>query len=226
MKYPLLLTVLGLLSAITAVGVSRASDQLTISTIGDSSTATIGTSTIVVPPPVTVNLPTKWLSYKIRLIRHQANRCRSWFGIEKITFATQPATKEAQLVRRRAMKRLRYKACIWRWSWANQYDFHRAERVASRLFGISYYWLDACASNEGGHGVFVYNRGGSGAAGWMQFMPSTYTRMGNAAFYSLHRRGITVPSRYNSLYSMVGQALAAAWGFANGRSHEWTGAGC
>ncbi len=94
--------------------------------------------------------------------------------------------------------------------------------VAMQLAGIVYRqsWrqLQACALSEGYRSAERYqariprpNRGGSGAFGPWQFMPSTFA---STPFAGLDMARVDV------------QAHAAAWMWTQGRRGEWTGAGC
>lgn len=85
-------------------------------------------------------------------------------------------------------------------------------------------WLVSCSASEGGHGRWVLN--GHGAGGWMQFLSGTFWRMWRSAKADVERRGYRVPRSAASWSSPLGQALAGAWGFSNGRRHEWFGRGC
>ena len=113
-------------------------------------------------------------------------------------------------------------------------DWRVAVRVAQRMYPGTEGWLLSCSASEGGHGPWVWNGGapqwssnhGSGAGGWAQFMESTFWRMFGAARDDASRRGFVVPESAASFYSPLGQALAAAWGYTNGRKHEWMGSGC
>lgn len=105
-------------------------------------------------------------------------------------------------------------------------DWTVAVRVAQRAYPGTDGWLLSCSASEGGHGSWVWNRHGSGAGGWAQFMESTFWRMFNAARADVTQRGFSVPSSAASFRSPLGQALAAAWGYTNGRRHEWSGSGC
>jgi hypothetical protein len=105
-------------------------------------------------------------------------------------------------------------------------DWLTAVRVVQRVYPNTSAWLVSCSASEGGHGPFVMNRQGSGAAGWMQFLSGTHTRMFLAAKADAEARGFKVPSSAAAITSPLGQALAGAWGFTNGRKHEWMGQGC
>jgi len=66
----------------------------------------------------------------------------------------------------------------------------------------------------------------------MQMYHSTWSSMffgwsGNeGALNYLERNGYTVPRSAYSWYSPLGQALASAHGYKNGRRGEWHGSGC
>lgn len=104
--------------------------------------------------------------------------------------------------------------------------WQRAVAEVQRVFPGTEWWLHSCASSEGGHGRWVSNSQGSGAGGWLQFMESTFWRMYGSARQHAVSRGFRVPSSANSWFSPLGQALAGAWGYTNGRRHEWVGGGC
>lgn len=105
-------------------------------------------------------------------------------------------------------------------------DWQVAVQVAQRVYPGTSGWLMSCSASEGGYGPWVWNRQGSGAGGWMQFMESTFWRMFGSARADATSRGFVVPEGAASFYSPIGQALAGAWGVRNGRSFEWTGSGC
>lgn len=96
-------------------------------------------------------------------------------------------------------------------------DFNRASIIANQIFPtISTERLWNRADAEGGHGLWVWNRYGSGAGGWFQFMEGTYYGRSYEAFSVAHAKGFPVPSRYNSFYSMLGQNITAAYMFSIG----------
>lgn len=105
-------------------------------------------------------------------------------------------------------------------------DWQRAVKEVQRAYPGTQSWLLSCSASEGAHGLWVPNRQGSGAGGWLQFMESTFWRMYGTALSDVTRRGFSVPASAASWYSPLGQALAGAWGVTNGRSHEWYGHGC
>lgn len=89
-------------------------------------------------------------------------------------------------------------------------------------------WLWSCSlpRSEGGHGRWVPNSHGSGAGGWLQFMPGTFFGVIDAAIGEGRRRGMRVPVSARSWYSPLGQALAGMEMLAQGRRGEWQGYGC
>ena len=105
-------------------------------------------------------------------------------------------------------------------------DWLTAVRAVQRVYPGTEGWLTSCSASEGGHGGFVMNTQGSGASGWMQFLPGTFTRMYWAAKADAEARGFRVPVSSAYIASPIGQALAGGWGVTNGRSGEWYGAGC
>lgn len=104
--------------------------------------------------------------------------------------------------------------------------WERAVRIVQRAYPGTAGWLLSCSDSEGGWGRWVPNSQGSGVGGWLQFMPSTFTRMFYASLADVTARGFIVPPQAHSWYSPLGQALAGAWGVTNGRRHEWAGSGC
>lgn len=101
-----------------------------------------------------------------------------------------------------------------------------AVEEVQRAYPGTSWWLRSCSASEGGWGRWVPNSQGSGASGWLQFMSSTFWRMFGAAKADVQARGFIVPNSAASWYSPLGQALAGAWGYTNGRRHEWVGSGC
>lgn len=105
-------------------------------------------------------------------------------------------------------------------------DWLTAVRIVQRVYPDTAWWLTSCSASEGGHGGFVMNRQGSGAAGWMQFLSGTFWRMYPAAKADAEAKGFRVPASTAAIDSPLGQALAGAWGYVNGRRGEWFGSGC
>lgn len=103
---------------------------------------------------------------------------------------------------------------------------------AQKVYPGTEAWLKSCSASEGGWGRWVPNSQGSGVGGWMQMYPSTWSTMfygwsGNeGALDYATRKGFTVPESARSWYSPLGQALASAHGYMNGRRGEWYGGGC
>lgn len=104
--------------------------------------------------------------------------------------------------------------------------WRRAVREAQKPYPGTTGWLLSCSDSEGGWGRWVPNSQGSGVGGWLQFYPSTFSRMFSAAASDVASRGFIVPGSAGSWYSPLGQALAGAWGVTHGRRHEWHGQGC
>jgi hypothetical protein len=103
-------------------------------------------------------------------------------------------------------------------------DFMLAANAAHAIFtAVSVHRLYYRADVEGGHGRWVWNKRGSGAGGWFQFMEGTFYARSDEAFAEARRRGFTVPMKYNSFYSMLGQTITAAYMFSIGL--ECTGEG-
>jgi hypothetical protein len=113
-----------------------------------------------------------------------------------------------------------------RWRIREQRTWQAAVEHVQRAYPDTAAWLLSCSASEGSHGLWVPNRQGSGAGGWLQFMESTFWRMWAAAREDVLARGFTVEGRMASWYSRTGQALAGAWGVTHGRRHEWSGSGC
>lgn len=108
-------------------------------------------------------------------------------------------------------------------------DWLDAVRLVGRYFGAGVAaWERSCSriGSEGGWGRWVSNTQGSGAGGWLQFMPGTFNSVIGRAIGSARRRGMYVPSSARSWHSPLGQALAGVQMLADGRRNEWTGSGC
>ena len=117
----------------------------------------------------------------------------------------------------------------------NRIDFHKTLQWGAKHWRVSYSWLHACVHAEGGHGPqMIWNTQGSGAYGPGQFLPGTYTRMAENAYWSLRRGGLRVsralffdPKRPQGRPDTAhGQALAMAHAFSTGRSGEWSASPC
>lgn len=104
--------------------------------------------------------------------------------------------------------------------------WEKAVQRVQRVFPNTQAWLLSCSAAEGGHGRFVYNSQGSGAAGWLQYMPGTFAGFIWKARADAERRGFIVPPSAASLFSPLGQALAGAWALQNSLKHHWVGSGC
>lgn len=104
--------------------------------------------------------------------------------------------------------------------------WERAVRETQKVFPGTDGWLLSCSASEGGWGRFVFNSQGSGAAGWLQYMPSTFTGFIWRARVDAANRGYLVPESAGSLYSPLGQALAGGWAITHGMRHHWAGSGC
>lgn len=107
-------------------------------------------------------------------------------------------------------------------------DWRSAVTFVQRWFPGTQRWLMDCSSSEGGHGLWVPNRRGSGAGGWMQYMSDTFDNDYRSAVAYLRSRGVSVPSSTASWYSPLGQAIAAGWARYTGHTPpgKWTGANC
>jgi len=96
-------------------------------------------------------------------------------------------------------------------------DFRLAAGVAHQIFPtITIERLWNRANVEGGHGEWVWNRNGSNAGGWFQFMQGTYYGRSGAAFSAARRLGHIIPAKFNSFYSVLGQNVTAAYMFTLG----------
>lgn len=104
-------------------------------------------------------------------------------------------------------------------------DWQTAVRIVQRVFPGSRSWLLSCSASEGGHGPFVYNRQGSGAAGWLQFMSGTFYGNADDAILYTKNKGFIVPNVYR-LDSPLGQALTGGYMWTRGWTHHWYGNGC
>jgi hypothetical protein len=104
--------------------------------------------------------------------------------------------------------------------------WQRAVEEVQRVYPGTKNWLLSCSSSEGGWGRFVFNSQGSGAAGWLQYMPGTFVGFYARAEADARRKGFRVDPRARSLYSPLGQALAGGWALRNGLTHHWVGHGC
>ena len=104
-------------------------------------------------------------------------------------------------------------------------NFHNALTLAARTYGVSWSWLHNCGHSEGSDRM-VWNHGGSGAFGPMQFMRGTFYGNVDAAWRFAWRRGVKVPTSYKRWNSNIGQAMTAAYMFRIGQSGHWVGAGC
>lgn len=111
-----------------------------------------------------------------------------------------------------------------------QTSWQAAIREVQAAYPGSDAWIDSCSRSEGagasGEGPYVLNHQGSGASGWMQFMPSTFWRMYRAAAAELKARGFTIVAASAAITSRIGQAMAAGWAYTHGATGEWSGSGC
>lgn len=100
-------------------------------------------------------------------------------------------------------------------------DWVTATSLADRIFPGTKAWLLSCSSGEGGWGRFVMNGRGSGASGWLQYMPSTYYAHNDTAFAAARAKGFIIDERTNSLTHPFGQALTGAYMRTHGGSSNW-----
>lgn len=108
-------------------------------------------------------------------------------------------------------------------------SWQRAVAVVGRYFGEPVAgWELSCSrwGSEGGWGAFVMNELGSGAGGWLQFMPGTFDGVIARAVADARARGMQVPASASSWRSPLGQAIAGAEMLVDGRRAEWSGSGC
>ncbi len=101
-----------------------------------------------------------------------------------------------------------------------------ATTYANRVFPGSRGWLISCSASEGGHTSYVYNRQGSGAQGWLQFMTGTFYAHVAAAARETVSRGFVFLKSWNSIFSPAGHALTGAYMYSRGMTFHWVGAGC
>lgn len=104
--------------------------------------------------------------------------------------------------------------------------WHKAVRVVQRAYPGTESWLLSCSSSEGGHGKFVQNSDGANVWGWLQFAPGTFSGFVRHAISDVRSRGYRVPESAWEIDSVLGQALAGAWGITHGMRHHWAGSGC
>lgn len=100
-------------------------------------------------------------------------------------------------------------------------DWGVAVALVQRIYPGTARWLLACSSGEGGHGDFVMNHQGSGASGWMQYLPSTFYSHVGEAYRDARDRGFRIDPRTASIYHPVGQAVTAAYMRTHGMSSHW-----
>lgn len=114
-----------------------------------------------------------------------------------------------------------------RWRALNR-SFLESTRFVDRLYpGYGFgAWANECAKSEGGHGLFVMNRQGSGAGGWLQFMSSTFWGVIYPAVARARAQGVRIPDYAMTWTSPLGQAIAGAEMRFRDRRSEWTGATC
>lgn len=105
----------------------------------------------------------------------------------------------------------------------------RSVELVRRFYGDgSAGWLYSCASSEGGSHGWIPNAHGSGAGGWLQFMPGTFASVIDDGIRDARRRGMRPAwgRSVRSWYSPLGQALAGLEMIRDGRVGEWDGARC
>ena len=105
----------------------------------------------------------------------------------------------------------------------------KAMRYVQKAYPGTYDWLYSCSRGEGQHGPWQWNKpsghyghyylkdypyrpaGSSGAGGPWQFLESTYNSFNDEAFRVARARGLVLPPKYDSWYSILGQAVVAAY---------------
>jgi len=88
-------------------------------------------------------------------------------------------------------------------------------------------WMWNCSRGEGGqYGGPVWNQGGSGAYGWLQFTQGTFYGVIDKGISSAKAAGMIVPPQARSWSSPLGQAIAGAQMYRDGRLNEWTAPTC
>lgn len=101
-------------------------------------------------------------------------------------------------------------------------DWVTSVRIIQRIYPGTESFLLSCSSGEGGHGGFVMNHQGSGAAGWMQFMSGTFYGHAPIAFSNARSLGFILPDELTiSIESPMAQALTAAFMRSHGMSSHW-----
>ncbi|CAB4174081.1 hypothetical protein UFOVP1574_23 [uncultured Caudovirales phage] len=106
-------------------------------------------------------------------------------------------------------------------------SWEAAVNYTGRYFGRDIAaWEWECSSGEGGHGGFVWNMGGSGAFGPLQFISSTFWGIIDRGIANARGRGMVVPAAARAWDSYLGQAIAGAQMIMEGRVREWTAPAC
>lgn len=100
-------------------------------------------------------------------------------------------------------------------------DWVTSVRIAQQVYPGTDSWLLSCSHGEGGHGAFKLNYQGSGASGWMQFMPSTFYGHVYTALADVKAHGFVLPDGLTDIHSPLGQALTAAYMRTHGMSSHW-----
>lgn len=221
---------LGLAVALSAVGQSG---QITLTTTGNvvlgSTTIPLVTTTNVVPQYMSrAEFRTKRNTYHRLVEQRKYWKCVRHAFPYRLTIYQVPPYRRQPIV-----TYWKNKAQFWKehpvcWERLGNGNFDWSLARAAKVFRISYGWIHACSHTEGNthFGGPIYNRSGSGAYGWMQFMPSTFYSHVGAAFYVARNRGFKVPNTYKYLGSKVGQAITASYMFYRGWSNQWTGYSC
>ena len=96
-------------------------------------------------------------------------------------------------------------------------DWKTAVRLAQKVFPGTEQWLLYISDREGGWGPFVMNHQGSGAGGWLQFMPSRSTPTTTTPRPPSQARGFTVDPKVWTWTHPLGQALTGAYMRYTGR---------
>lgn len=105
-------------------------------------------------------------------------------------------------------------------------DWLTAVNIVQRTWPGTRTWLRDTSSGEGGWGPFVMNYQGSGAGGWLQYMPSTFYSHLRSALNDARSRGLPIiPTSAMNWHSPLGQAFAGGWGCHHNPS-AWSRPAC
>ena len=96
-------------------------------------------------------------------------------------------------------------------------DWRTSVTLTQRIYPGTASWLLYISAREGGYGRFVMNHQGSGAGGWLQYMPSTFYAYVDDARRSVKAKGFVVPAEVWTWTHPLGQALTGAYMRYTGR---------